>query len=96
MPTYEYQCGACGHQFEAFQKITDAPIKECPNCHEASVNKLVSAAGFQLKGSGWYMTDYRDQSKKKTATETAGTASDAKKTEETSKTPPKDSSTDKS
>ena len=59
MPTYEYQCTACGHEVDYFQKITDEPLKECPVCHQASLQKLVSAAGFQLKGSGWYATDYR-------------------------------------
>jgi putative FmdB family regulatory protein len=65
MPTYEYQCTACGQPSEAFQKITDAPLTECPHCHQATLTKLVSAAGFQLKGSGWYITDYSKKSKSK-------------------------------
>lgn len=65
MPTYEYQCTACGKPTEAFQKITDAPLTECPHCHQAALTKLVSAAGFQLKGSGWYITDYSKKTKSK-------------------------------
>lgn len=67
MPIYEYQCAACGHQMDAFQKMTDAPLTDCPKCHAPALNKLVSAAGFQLKGSGWYATDYRDKARPKSA-----------------------------
>jgi putative FmdB family regulatory protein len=65
MPTYEYQCGRCGHQMEVFQKMTDAPLSECPNCHQPALTKLLSGGNFQLKGSGWYVTDYRDKGKAK-------------------------------
>ncbi|MDX1900567.1 MAG: zinc ribbon domain-containing protein [Gammaproteobacteria bacterium] len=65
MPTYEYQCRACGHAFEAFQKMSDAPLDVCPKCQAKSVEKLVSAAGFQLKGTGWYVTDFRNKSEPK-------------------------------
>ncbi|MDF1646249.1 MAG: zinc ribbon domain-containing protein [Legionellaceae bacterium] len=64
MPIYEYQCYACHHTFDARQKMSDEPLKECPECGQNTVNKLVSAAGFQLKGTGWYVTDFKDQSKK--------------------------------
>lgn len=70
MPIYEYQCTACGHQLEAFQKMSEAPLTECPNCHKANLQKLVSAAGFQLKGTGWYATDFRDKGKDKSKTST--------------------------
>lgn len=63
MPTYEYQCGACGHQMEAFQKMSDEPLTLCPTCHKPTLNKLISGGGFQLKGSGWYVTDYSKKSK---------------------------------
>ena len=53
MPIYEYRCSACGHELEALQKITDAPLVACPSCRADKLAKLVSAAGFQLKGSGW-------------------------------------------
>lgn len=65
MPTYEYQCSACGHQLEAFQKMSDAALTDCPNCHKSTLNKLISGGGFQLKGSGWYVTDYSKKSKPK-------------------------------
>lgn len=57
MPIYEYQCTKCGEVFEAFQKITDEPLTQCKFCH-AKVEKLISHSSFQLKGSGWYLTDY--------------------------------------
>ena len=61
MPIYEYRCAACGHEVEALQKLTDPPLTECPNCHKQELRKQVSAAGFQLKGSGWYVTDFRNK-----------------------------------
>jgi putative FmdB family regulatory protein len=57
VPIYEYQCTQCGEIFEAFQKITDEPIAQCKFC-QAKVEKLISHSSFQLKGSGWYLTDY--------------------------------------
>lgn len=63
MPIYEYQCGACGHQLEAFQKISEAALTECPECHKSTLQKLISAAGFQLKGTGWYATDFKNKGK---------------------------------
>ena len=83
MPIYEYRCAACGHELEALQKITDAPLTSCPACRADKLTKLVSAAGFQLKGSGWYATDFRNGSKPaaKSANGEAkseGKASDAK------------------
>ena len=57
MPLYEYECGACGHRFEIIQKFSDAPITECPKCR-GTLRKLQSAPAFQLKGTGWYATDY--------------------------------------
>jgi putative FmdB family regulatory protein len=63
MPIYEYLCGACGHQLEAFQKMTDEPLTECPVCHKPKLTKLISAAGFQLKGTGWYATDFKHKGK---------------------------------
>ena len=63
MPIYEYRCDRCGHEFEIIQKMSDDPLTDCPDCGEAGLRKLVSAAGFQLKGSGWYVTDFRDKKK---------------------------------
>ena len=63
MPTYEYKCDACGHAFERFQSITADPIKRCPECGKAKVKRLIgTGAGLIFKGSGFYITDYRDKS----------------------------------
>lgn len=58
MPTYDYQCFACDHTFELVQKITDDSITTCPECEKEEVKRIISATSFQLKGSGWYATDY--------------------------------------
>ena len=65
MPIYEYQCKSCGHELEAFQKLSDHPLKECPSCGDLELTKLVSAAGFRLKGGGWYETDFKGSQDKK-------------------------------
>src|SRR5258708_5702642 len=75
MPIYEYQCSACGHQLEEIQKISDKPLTDCPKCGQLTLTKLVSAAGFQLKGSGWYLTDYSAKGKSKSTNESAGQSS---------------------
>ena len=67
MPFYEYRCQACGHEFEALQKMSDAVLTECPSCKKSELKKLISAAGFQLKGTGWYETDFKGDKKKSTA-----------------------------
>ncbi len=64
MPIYEYLCADCGHRFDKLQKISDDVLKDCPVCAKPELKKQVSAAGFQLKGSGWYVTDFRDKGKK--------------------------------
>ena len=61
MPIYEYQCTNCHHQVDIIQKINDAPETKCPECANDSLVKLVSAAGFQLKGTGWYETDFKNK-----------------------------------
>ncbi len=63
MPIYEYRCSACSHDVEALQKFSDAPLLTCPSCHKDALVKQLSAAGFQLKGSGWYATDFKGGSK---------------------------------
>jgi putative FmdB family regulatory protein len=68
MPIYEYQCGKCGHQLEALQQISDPPLTKCPECADEALKKLVSAAGFRLKGTGWYATDFKDKGTKDTST----------------------------
>ena len=59
MPIYAYKCGSCGHAKDVLQKVSDAPLTVCPSCGAESFSKQVTAAGFQLKGSGWYVTDFR-------------------------------------
>jgi putative FmdB family regulatory protein len=60
MPIYEYRCGSCGFEKEYLQKVNDAPVAVCPSCGSDAYVKLISAAGFQLKGSGWYVTDFKN------------------------------------
>lgn len=64
MPIYEYQCNACGHQLEKLQKLSDPPLVNCPACSEDELKKMISAAGFRLKGGGWYETDFKTGSKR--------------------------------
>ncbi len=67
MPIYEYQCQSCDHKLEAMQKMSDEPLKECPECGRPELKKLISAAGFRLSGSGWYETDFKSGNKKNIA-----------------------------
>jgi len=64
MPIYEYSCESCGESLEKLQKLSDAPLEICPNCGEPKLKKLISAAGFRLKGSGWYETDFKKDKQK--------------------------------
>jgi len=59
MPIYAYKCGSCGHAKDVLQKIADAPLTDCPECGKPTFSKQLTAAGFQLKGSGWYATDFK-------------------------------------
>lgn len=76
MPIYEFQCDSCGHCFEKLQKINDN-VPECPNCKKSEVRKLISAPSFQLKGSGWYKSDYKNTGKK-TEENSSGTKTEGK------------------
>ncbi|MEM9103414.1 MAG: zinc ribbon domain-containing protein [Pseudomonadota bacterium] len=67
MPIYEYQCESCGYEFEKLQKMSDDALVDCPQCQQPKLKKLISAAGFQLKGDGWYVTDFRDKKKTENA-----------------------------
>jgi putative FmdB family regulatory protein len=71
MPIYEYECTNCHKQFDLMQKISDTPAKQCPQCFKDTAVRLVSAAGFQLKGNGWYATDFKNKSKATTKPDTA-------------------------
>jgi putative FmdB family regulatory protein len=67
MPIYEYRCDACGHEKEVLQRMSDKPLTKCPKCGKRRFHKLVSAAGFQLKGTGWYATDFKNSGAKPAA-----------------------------
>ncbi len=70
MPIYEYRCERCGHELEKLQRSDEPPITECPACHQQALKKLVSAAGFRLKGQGWYETDFKHSGRKKAEQDT--------------------------
>jgi putative FmdB family regulatory protein len=82
MPIYEYRCEACGHQEEFLQRVSEPPLTECPVCRQPKFHKLLSAAGFQLKGNGWYATDFKNKStkpaEKKADAKPDGKSADAK------------------
>jgi len=88
MPIYEYQCQACGAILEEFQKVSDAPLKKCPECGKNKLEKQVSASAFHLKGSGWYVTDFKD---KKSSKDQASESSSTTKTEKSKTTTKKES-----
>ena len=85
MPIYEYRCSSCGHELEALQKLAEAPLLACPSCHADALVKLVSASAFQLKGSGWYATDFKNSG----ARPAAKTTEPASKADTASSTDPK-------
>ncbi len=84
MPTYEYVCNACNHAFEVFQRITENPVKKCPDCGKLKAQRIISSGGAIIfKGSGFYQTDYRSEeykSKAKKETESASPAPEKKTT----------------
>jgi putative FmdB family regulatory protein len=65
MPIYEYRCEACSHYLDALQKISDAPLTDCPDCGKPALKRLISAPSFRLKGSGWYETDFKSDKERK-------------------------------
>jgi len=79
MPIYEYVCTSCEHEFEAIQKMSDDPLKDCPACNNTSLKKKISAAGFRLSGSGWYETDFKSGGTKKNLTGDDKSQGDGKK-----------------
>jgi putative FmdB family regulatory protein len=84
MPIYEYACKACGHTFDTIQSFKDEPLTDCPVCKEPALKKLISATDFHLKGSGWYVTDFKNPPVKKDSHEKAKT--DIRQSEESNKT----------
>jgi len=79
MPIYEYKCQSCGHELEKLQRMNDERLKDCPECGKAELQRLVSAAGFRLKGAGWYETDFKKGNKKNLHDSGAEKSSDSKK-----------------
>jgi len=67
MPIYEYRCQSCGHELEKLQRLKEAPLVECPSCGKPELRRLISAAGFRLKGAGWYETDFKSAGKRNLA-----------------------------
>lgn len=88
MPIYEYRCDTCGHELEAFQKVNDWVLQECPVCKKETLKRLISAPAFHLKGSGWYVTDFKEKPKQK-ENSTEPTKVTESKTETTGATPKK-------
>jgi putative FmdB family regulatory protein len=80
MPIYEYKCTDCEHELEKLQKINDALLTDCPECGKSALKKMISAAGFRLKGSGWYETDFKNNGKKKAPDSDAGKADSSNST----------------
>jgi putative FmdB family regulatory protein len=83
MPIYEYRCQSCGHEQEVIQKISDPALTDCPACNKPELTKKISAAGFRLKGGGWYETDFKSGGKKNVAGDTASSSSATAKTSTT-------------
>ena len=81
MPIYAYKCGSCGHAKDVLQKISDAPLTTCPACGAEAFGKQITAAGFQLKGSGWYVTDFRNNASSTASSAKPDTKSDSKPAE---------------
>ncbi len=85
MPIYEYRCKNCGAEVEMWQKISDKPAKTCPECGRRTLERLISASSFHLKGSGWYVTDYGKSGKagtKRSSKESSDSSSGTSKTSE--------------
>lgn len=75
MPIYAYRCDSCGFAKDVLQKVSDAPLTDCPSCGKSSFKKQLTAAGFQLKGTGWYATDFRNSGSSAPAAKTAAAES---------------------
>lgn len=92
MPIYEYQCQACGEELEVLQKISEEPLRDCPACHKPALRKKVSAAGFRLKGSGWYETDFKGGKQRNVVESPKNSSSGKEKSKEKGKEKPAGSS----
>lgn len=88
MPFYEYQCSACQHHVEVLQKISDAPLRKCPECGKSTLKRLISAPVFRLKGGGWYETDFKsDKENKRNLVDNPGADSKESGVDATAKPP---------
>ncbi len=98
MPIYEYRCPDCGHEFEQLQRMSDDPIKDCPECSESGVKKLISRTSFVLKGGGWYKDHYglKGSSSSSDSSSKGSTKSSSTKSTNTKSTPTKPSSSSSS
>jgi len=88
MPIYDYKCSNCEHQFELIQKFSDQPAEICPQCNQKSIQKLVSAPSFRLKGGGWYETDFKTGAKKNIVDAKDDKSSKPKEPKKTTETSP--------
>lgn len=86
MPIYEYTCSTCGETCDFLQKVSDALKTDCPSCGKPDLKKMISSTSFQLKGSGWYATDFKNSGKQKTETTSNTEKTDKKETKEVKKT----------
>ena len=86
MPIYEYQCTQCGYQTEVLKKISDDPLKDCPECGKPTMKKMVTAAAFRLKGGGWYETDFKSGKKKNVHDTGDASKSDSKSSDKAAST----------
>ena len=85
MPIYEYQCQDCRYRFDKIQKISDAPLQDCPECGKPSLTKLVSAPSFRLKGTGWYETDFKNKGSQPKAEDNKDSSTTGTKTDKPAK-----------
>jgi putative FmdB family regulatory protein len=88
MPIYEYRCSTCGFQKEYLQKVSDPKLTHCPECGKPTFDKMLTAAGFQLKGSGWYVTDFRDKGSKPKAAKSEADKSESAEPKKEDKSDP--------
>lgn len=86
MPIYEYRCNACGHELEKLQRMSESPLTECPACGKPTLRRLISAAGFRLKGSGWYETDFKKDNKRNVVESAKDTGEKSSKKDDSSRT----------
>ena len=84
MPIYEYKCTECDHRLEKLQKMSDDPLKDCPECDQSALTKLVSASSFKLKGTGWYETDFKGKKKTEASSSNKSKGTDSKPAEKKS------------